>query len=79
MGHQPCLQRNRDSYHTLETYASLYDADNGGSPGPGHSVNPATGQAYAPNMVPRGDFTRVLAEFGRTVDSETLLATGSPS
>ncbi len=60
----PASSGNRDSYPTtLETYASLYDADNGGSPGPGHSVNPATGQAYAPNMVPRGDFTRVLAEF----------------
>ncbi len=69
----PASSGNRDSYPTtLETYASLYDADNGGSPGPGHSVNPATGQAYAPNMVPRGDFTRVLAEFWADgPDSET--------
>ncbi|MDP7434874.1 MAG: FG-GAP-like repeat-containing protein, partial [Flavobacteriales bacterium] len=69
----PASSGNRDSYPTtLETYASLYDADNGGSPGPGHSVNPATGQAYAPNIVPRGDFTRVLAEFWADgPDSET--------
>jgi hypothetical protein len=26
-------------------------------------MNPVTGQPYAPNVVPRGDFTRVLAEF----------------
>ena len=57
---------------TLETYASLYDATNGGSPSPGHSVNPSTGAAYAPNMVPRGDYARVLAEFWADgPDSET--------
>ena len=40
----PAASGNRDSYpNTLETYASLYDAANGGSPSPGHSVNPATG------------------------------------
>ncbi len=31
--------------------------------GHGHATNPATGAAYAPNVVPRGDFARVLAEF----------------
>jgi hypothetical protein len=31
--------------------------------GNGHSENPATGLPYAPNVVPRGDFTRILAEF----------------
>ncbi|MGB0248108.1 MAG: hypothetical protein ACPGAB_06250, partial [Flavobacteriales bacterium] len=69
----PASSGNRDSYPTtLETYASLYDAENGGSPSPGHSVNPATGQAYAPNMVPRGDYARVLAEFWADgPDSET--------
>jgi hypothetical protein len=29
----------------------------------GHPLNPATGQPYAPNVVKRGDFARVLAEF----------------
>lgn len=31
--------------------------------GTGHARNPATGKPYAPNLVKRGDFTRVLAEF----------------
>jgi len=35
----------------------------GSNDGHGHGVNPATGQPYAPNVVKRGDFTRVLAEF----------------
>ena len=69
----PASSGNRDSYPTtLETYGTLYDASNGGSPSPGHSVNPSTGQAYVPNMVPRGDYARVLAEFWADgPDSET--------
>ena len=69
----PASIGNRSNYPTtLETYASLYDATNGGSPSPGHSVNPSTGAAYAPNMVPRGDYARVLAEFWADgPDSET--------
>jgi hypothetical protein len=35
----------------------------GTNDGTGHPMNPVTGQPYAPNVVPRGDFTRVLAEF----------------
>ncbi|MBI3870649.1 MAG: vanadium-dependent haloperoxidase [Verrucomicrobia bacterium] len=35
----------------------------GTNDGQGRSINPATGQPYAPNPVKRGDFTRVLAEF----------------
>ncbi|MGE0315792.1 MAG: vanadium-dependent haloperoxidase [Lautropia sp.] len=35
----------------------------GGDPGTGRARNPATGSAYAPQRVPRGDYTRVLAEF----------------
>ncbi len=31
--------------------------------GTGHPVNPVTGLPYAPNVLKRGDFTRVLAEF----------------
>ena len=35
-------------------------------------MNPATGAAYAPQVVPRGDYTRVLAEFWADgPDSET--------
>jgi hypothetical protein len=69
----PASIGNRETYpSTLETYASLYDATNGGSPSPGHAVNPATGTAYTPNVVPRGDYARVLAEFWADgPDSET--------
>jgi len=35
----------------------------GTNEGTGHTVNPVTGQPYAPQVVPRGDFGRVLAEF----------------
>jgi len=35
----------------------------GTNDGSGHPVNPVTGEAYAPNVVPLGDFGRVLAEF----------------
>jgi hypothetical protein len=35
----------------------------GTNDGTGHPVNPFTGEPYAPNVVPRGDFGRVLAEF----------------
>lgn len=35
----------------------------GTSNGTGHTNNPATGLPYAPNVVKRGDFVRVLAEF----------------
>lgn len=34
----------------------------GTNDGTGHPVNPATGLPYEPNIVPRGDFTRVVAE-----------------
>jgi hypothetical protein len=35
----------------------------GTNDGTGHPENPATGAPYAANVVPEGDFTRVLAEF----------------
>ena len=35
----------------------------GGDYSEGHEVNPMTGSAYASNIVPRGDYSRVLAEF----------------
>ena len=35
----------------------------GANDGSGHALNPATGQPYPPNVVKRGDFVRVLAEF----------------
>jgi len=45
-------------------YPEFYREKEGGTFGAdGHPVNPVTGQPYPPNVVPRGDYTRVLAEF----------------
>lgn len=41
----------------------LYHYYEGGDIGTGHALNPKTSQAYAPQWVPRGDYTRILAEF----------------
>ena len=43
--------------------ASLGNNPLGTNSGDGYAVNPTTGQPYAPHLVPRGDFGRVLAEF----------------
>ncbi|SDB54310.1 Por secretion system C-terminal sorting domain-containing protein [Flavobacteriaceae bacterium MAR_2010_188] len=53
-------------------YPNFYDYENGGDGSPGYSVNPKTGQPYTPQMVQRGDYARVLAEFWADgPDSET--------
>ncbi|MBC6993654.1 T9SS type A sorting domain-containing protein [Neolewinella lacunae] len=45
-------------------YPDFYNVRDGGTyNATGHPVNPVTGQPYPPNIVPRGDYTRVLAEF----------------
>ena len=48
---------------TFEELVDFYDLENGGNQHPGHATNPATGAPYEPQVVPRGDYTRVLAEF----------------
>ncbi|WP_116106918.1 T9SS type A sorting domain-containing protein [Lewinella sp. IMCC34191] len=48
---------------TPAEYRAFYKEHAGGQPGNGRSLNPITGEPYAPNIVPRGDYTRVLAEF----------------
>ena len=51
---------------------SFYDYENGGDHSEGHDINPYTGAPYEPQMVPSGDYTRVLAEFWADgPDSET--------
>ena len=56
----------------FEDHPTFYDANDGGDPGTGYDFNPATGEPYAPQVVPRGDYTRVLAEFWADgPDSET--------
>ena len=46
--------------HAFEDHRAFYDPVPWG---PGHVLNPATGRPYEPQSVPRGDYTRVLAEF----------------
>ena len=49
---------------TSEEYRAFYDFFNGYITGnQGHAMNPHTGMPYEPQMVPRGDYARVLAEF----------------
>ncbi len=48
---------------TFEDLPAFYDLINGGNQHTGHALNPATGQPYEPQVVPRGDYVRVLAEF----------------
>ena len=56
----------------FQEYQNFYDFTNGGDKGAGHAINPATGQPYAPQLVKRADYARVLAEFWADgPDSET--------
>ncbi len=48
---------------TYEEFLDFYDTLNGGVRQSGHARNPATGAPYAPQLVPRGDYARALAEF----------------
>ena len=53
-------------------YENFYNFFEGGSYDKGRSINPYTQKSYSPNIVPRGDYTRVLAEFWADgPDSET--------
>tara|TARA_R110000850_G_scaffold16697_6_gene51838 strand:- start:30418 stop:32595 length:2178 start_codon:yes stop_codon:yes gene_type:complete len=57
---------------TFEEYKLFYDLLEGGDASEGHALNPATGAPYEPQVIPRGDYTRVLAEFWADgPDSET--------
>jgi len=69
----PASIGNRDILpETAADYPDFYNQMDGGTSSPGHAVNPATGQPYAANMVPRADYARVLAEFWADgPDSET--------
>ncbi len=53
-------------------YDQFYDLLNGGDASTGYDMNPITGAPYQPQIVPRGDYSRVLAEFWADgPDSET--------
>ena len=48
---------------TFEDYQEFYNLFEGGVNDPGHTINPTTGVAYEPQMVPRKDFSRVLSQY----------------
>ncbi len=55
-----------------EDYGQIYNWSEGGDVSSGHSSNPITGLEYEPQIVKRGDYGRVLAEFWADgPDSET--------
>ena len=68
----PASVGNMQSYpEGFEDHPAFF-AIEGGDTGRGHTTNPSTGSAYEPQVVPRGDYTRVLAEFWADgPDSET--------
>ncbi len=57
---------------TFAEHPDYYNLMDGSISYSGYPVNPATEQPYTPNVVPRGDYTRVLAEYWADgPDSET--------
>jgi len=57
---------------TISGLRDFYNKLEGGDFSQGYAMNPKTNQPYAPQIVPRGDYTRVLAEFWADgPDSET--------
>jgi len=44
-------------------YPEYYNLTEGGTKTKGYKVNPYTNKPYAPNIVPRGDYARVIAEY----------------
>jgi len=56
----------------LTAYQAFYDEDNGGDNSQGYTLNPITQEPYETQLVKRGDYARVLAEFWADgPDSET--------
>jgi hypothetical protein len=48
---------------TFDQYSEFYNQREGGDASTGYAVNPVTDQPYQEQLVPRGDYGRVLAEF----------------
>ena len=66
IGNIPTLPTN------YEDYRNFYKYLDGGDASQGRTINPITGQPYPPQIVPRADYGRVLAEFWADgPDSET--------
>lgn len=57
---------------SYQDYPDFYNLIEGGDFSPGHALNPITQSPYSEQLVPRGDYARVLAEFWADgPDSET--------
>ena len=68
MGNFAASDFPKDATELMDFYSFM----DGGDASSGHVVNPFTNEPYKPQLVPRGDFTRVLAEFWADgPDSET--------
>ncbi|NNF03503.1 MAG: hypothetical protein HKN17_03455, partial [Rhodothermales bacterium] len=68
----PASIGNVQEFVPVESYHRFYDLTEGGDTGEGRRRNPVTGEPYLAQIVPRGDYTRVLAEFWADgPDSET--------
>ena len=66
IGNNPELPEN------IADYPDFYDLINGGDQSRGYDLNPVTNEPYEEQLVPRGDYGRVLAEFWADgPDSET--------
>jgi hypothetical protein len=48
---------------SVASYPGFYDQINGGVSSNGYNINPVTGLSYQSNIVPRGDYARVIAEY----------------
>ncbi len=56
----------------LAELPGFYDLEIGRDPGAGYDINPRTGQPYAPQMVPRGDYMRTVIQYwAEGPDAET--------
>jgi hypothetical protein len=49
--------------NSFTEFNEFYKQLEGGDPSSGYGLNPVTNQPYSEQIVPRGDYTRVLAEF----------------
>ncbi|NNF34678.1 MAG: hypothetical protein HKN68_11240, partial [Saprospiraceae bacterium] len=69
----PASQGNISDYPSeFRDFTDFYDFFNGNDIGVGYDMNPITGEPYTPQMVPRSDYARVVAEFWADgPDSET--------
>lgn len=66
------MGNNTELPDSFEGFSSFYDFENGGDIGMGYDINPVTRLPYEENIVPRGDFSRILAEYWADgPDSET--------